>query len=152
MLAFNMTILIIWTLTKPFSAYLRDAIFAIMRLRFYYVGIFIESFDLILLLSYSHSPLFTIFHHHILHHYVVVYATTTINTLLQTFKYYKTIVVIGDICMPIEEKKQLVTSLRIDPEIWKEAKIQAIKHDITLTELLEEAINCWIRQQTKERK
>jgi predicted HicB family RNase H-like nuclease len=54
--------------------------------------------------------------------------------------------------MSIEEKKQLVTSLRINPELWKEAKIQAIKHDITLTELLEEAINCWIKQKNKERK
>jgi predicted HicB family RNase H-like nuclease len=54
--------------------------------------------------------------------------------------------------MSTEEKKQLVTSLRIDPEIWKEAKIQAIKHDMTLTELLEEAINCWIKQQNKEKK
>jgi len=55
--------------------------------------------------------------------------------------------------MSVEEKKQLVTSLRIDPELWKEAKIQAIKHDMTLTELLEEAIDCWIKQQqTKERK
>jgi predicted HicB family RNase H-like nuclease len=56
--------------------------------------------------------------------------------------------------MPIEERKQLVTSLRIDPQIWKQAKIEAIKHDITLTELLEEAINCWIKQQqiSKEKK
>jgi predicted HicB family RNase H-like nuclease len=54
--------------------------------------------------------------------------------------------------MPIEEKKQLVTSLRIDPEIWKQAKIEAIKHDITLTELLEEAINCWIEKKMTEPK
>jgi predicted HicB family RNase H-like nuclease len=54
--------------------------------------------------------------------------------------------------MPIEEKKQLVTSLRINPDIWKEAKVQAIRHDITLTELVEEAINCWIRQQTEKKK
>jgi hypothetical protein len=39
--------------------------------------------------------------------------------------------------MPIEDKKQLVTSLRIDPEIWKEAKVQAIRNDITLTQLVE---------------
>jgi predicted HicB family RNase H-like nuclease len=55
--------------------------------------------------------------------------------------------------MPIEERKQLVTSLRIDPEIWKEAKVAAIQNDITLTQLVEEAINCWIKQQqAKERK
>lgn len=52
-----------------------------------------------------------------------------------------------------QEKKQLITSLRIDSELWKEAKIQAIKHDMTLTELLEEAINCWIKQkETKKTK
>lgn len=53
--------------------------------------------------------------------------------------------------MPINEKDQFVTSLRINPEIWKEAKVQAIKHDMTLTELVEEAINCWIKQQAKKR-
>jgi predicted HicB family RNase H-like nuclease len=52
--------------------------------------------------------------------------------------------------MPVNEKDQFVTSLRINPEIWKEAKIQAIKHDITLTELIEEAINCWIKQQVQK--
>jgi predicted HicB family RNase H-like nuclease len=54
--------------------------------------------------------------------------------------------------MPIEDKKQLVTSLRIDPEIWKEAKVQAIRNDITLTQLVEEAINCWIKQQMEKKK
>lgn len=48
--------------------------------------------------------------------------------------------------MPIEEKKQLVTSLRIDPNIWKQAKVEAIQHDITLTQLVEEAIDCWIEK------
>lgn len=53
-------------------------------------------------------------------------------------------------CMPIEEKKQLVTSLRIDPQIWKQAKVEAIQHDITLTQLVEEAINCWIQTKVRE--
>ncbi|MGA2309683.1 MAG: toxin-antitoxin system HicB family antitoxin [Candidatus Bathyarchaeia archaeon] len=53
--------------------------------------------------------------------------------------------------MPIEEKKQLVTSLRINPEIWKQAKVEAIQHDITLTQLVEEAINCWIKEKTKKK-
>lgn len=48
--------------------------------------------------------------------------------------------------MAEEEKKQLVTSLRVDCELWKEAKVQAIRHDITLTELVEEAINLWIQE------
>jgi hypothetical protein len=48
--------------------------------------------------------------------------------------------------MPEEEKKQLITSLRVDSTLWKEAKIQAVKHDITLAELVEEAINLWIQE------
>jgi predicted HicB family RNase H-like nuclease len=54
--------------------------------------------------------------------------------------------------MPIEEKKQLVTSLRIDPEVWKQAKVEAIQHDMTLTKLVEEAIDCWIRMKKKDEK
>ena len=60
--------------------------------------------------------------------------------------------VIGERCMSIEEKKQLVTSLRINPEIWKEAKVEAIRHDITLTELVEEAIKLWIQEAETEKK
>lgn len=44
-----------------------------------------------------------------------------------------------------ENKKQLVTSLRINPDVWKEAKVAAIQNDLTLTQLVEEAINCWIK-------
>ncbi len=54
--------------------------------------------------------------------------------------------------MSNEEKKQLVTSLRIDPEIWKEAKVQAIKNDMTLTELVEEAIRLWIQEKMEQGK
>lgn len=53
--------------------------------------------------------------------------------------------VIGETNMSINDKKQLVTSLRIDPEIWKEAKVAAIQNDLTLTELVEEAIKLWIK-------
>ena len=52
--------------------------------------------------------------------------------------------------MPDQEKKQFVTSLRINSNLWKEAKVQAIRHDITLTELVEEAINLWIKEKTVE--
>jgi predicted HicB family RNase H-like nuclease len=53
--------------------------------------------------------------------------------------------------MSVDDKKQLVTSLRIDPEIWKEAKVAAIQNDITLTQLVEEAINCWIEMRNKNK-
>jgi predicted HicB family RNase H-like nuclease len=32
------------------------------------------------------------------------------------------------------------TSIKVDPELWKEAKIQAIRDDIELSELVEKAI------------
>jgi len=50
--------------------------------------------------------------------------------------------------LPDEDKKQFVTSLRVDSNLWKEAKVQAIRHDMTLTELVEEAINLWMREKT----
>jgi predicted HicB family RNase H-like nuclease len=53
--------------------------------------------------------------------------------------------------MPIEDKKQLVTSLRINPEIWKEAKVAAIQNDMTLTQLVEEAIKCWMETKIEKK-
>jgi hypothetical protein len=52
--------------------------------------------------------------------------------------------------LPEEEKRQLVTSLRVDSDLWKEAKVQAIMHDITLTELVEEALNLWMQEKMVE--
>jgi predicted HicB family RNase H-like nuclease len=52
--------------------------------------------------------------------------------------------------LPEDEKKQFVTSLRVDSELWKEAKVQAIRHDISLTELVEEALNLWIQEKMVE--
>jgi hypothetical protein len=60
--------------------------------------------------------------------------------------------VIGEVKMPMDDKKQIVTSLRIDPEIWKDAKVAAIQNDLTLTQLVEEAITCWIQQKMTEKK
>ena len=52
--------------------------------------------------------------------------------------------------MPGDDKRQLVTSLRVDSDLWKEAKVQAIRHDITLTELVEEALNLWMQERMVE--
>ena len=52
----------------------------------------------------------------------------------------------------MNEKDQFVTSLRINPEIWKEAKVAAIQNDMTLTQLVEEAIHCWIKMRTDMKK
>lgn len=39
-----------------------------------------------------------------------------------------------------KKKKQIVTSLRVDPRLWKEAKIQAIRRGVTLAEIVDEAL------------
>jgi predicted HicB family RNase H-like nuclease len=54
--------------------------------------------------------------------------------------------------MPMNEKEQFVTSLRINPKVWKEAKVAAIQNDMTLTQLVEEAINCWIKMRAENKK
>lgn len=51
-----------------------------------------------------------------------------------------------------ETKKTMVTSLRVNPDLWKEAKIQAIRHDMTLTEIVEEALKQWMQEKTENEK
>jgi hypothetical protein len=38
------------------------------------------------------------------------------------------------------DKKRITTSIKIDPNLWKETKIQAIQDETTVSELLENAI------------
>jgi predicted HicB family RNase H-like nuclease len=66
----------------------------------------------------------------------------------KSYKYYKIAIVSGE-TMPKNEKDQFVTSLRINPEVWKDAKVAAIQNDMTLTQLVEEAINCWIKMRAE---
>jgi hypothetical protein len=54
--------------------------------------------------------------------------------------------------MPIDDKKEIVTSLRVDPNLWKEARKAAIDCDITLGELIDQAIRDWIEKQEKRQK
>ncbi|MGA3110292.1 MAG: hypothetical protein ABSD99_12720 [Candidatus Bathyarchaeia archaeon] len=42
------------------------------------------------------------------------------------------------------------TSIKIKPSKWKEAKMEAIKHDKTVSELVEEAIEEWIKAHKKK--
>jgi post-segregation antitoxin (ccd killing protein) len=37
-------------------------------------------------------------------------------------------------------KKREVTSIKVDPELWKKAKIEAINREIDLSELVEDAL------------
>ncbi len=41
------------------------------------------------------------------------------------------------------------TSIKIRPELWKDAKIEAIKRGKTVSELVEEAIESWVKQRKK---
>lgn len=45
--------------------------------------------------------------------------------------------------------KTTVTSVKVDEDIWKEAKIEAIKEGITLTELLNEALEMRLKDTAK---
>lgn len=44
------------------------------------------------------------------------------------------------IFMADDDAKRITTSIKIDPKLWKETKIQAIQDEITVSELLENAI------------
>ena len=46
-------------------------------------------------------------------------------------------------------KDQFVTSLRVNPELWKKAKMAAIECDITLGDLIDEAIREWLQKKEK---
>jgi hypothetical protein len=54
--------------------------------------------------------------------------------------------------MPINDKEQIVTSLKVNPTLWKQAKIAALECDITLGELIDQAVREWIEKQIKKKK
>ena len=47
--------------------------------------------------------------------------------------------------------KRESTSLNINPELWKKAKITAITNEMTLTDLVEKAIDEWIKISEKKK-
>lgn len=51
--------------------------------------------------------------------------------------------------MQESDMKRFGTSIRIDPEIWKEAKIAAINYNTTVSELVETAIKEYIKSKKK---
>jgi hypothetical protein len=53
------------------------------------------------------------------------------------------------------EKKSYIrgrisTSIKIDPKLWKEAKIEAINQNMDLSELVEKALDAWIGKDNKK--
>ena len=47
--------------------------------------------------------------------------------------------------------ERIATSIKIDPEVWKKAKIEAIHQDMDLSELVEKALKDWIGQEARRR-
>lgn len=52
--------------------------------------------------------------------------------------------------MSTNEKDLVVTSLKVDPALWKQAKIAALQCDITLGELIDQAVREWIAKQEEK--
>jgi hypothetical protein len=46
-------------------------------------------------------------------------------------------------------KPMVVTSVKVDEELWKEAKKKAIDEGITLQDLLNEAVEDWMKKKGK---
>jgi predicted transcriptional regulator len=50
-----------------------------------------------------------------------------------------------------ETVEREATSIKVKPDLWRNAKIQAIRHRKTVSELVEEAIEDWIKKYGKEK-
>ena len=66
--------------------------------------------------------------------------------MMQSIKYYNADQVHG---LVKHLSKQTVTSIRVDEELWKEAKIYAIKKGTTLAGLLEKLLKEELRKGSK---
>lgn len=53
--------------------------------------------------------------------------------------------------LAIEDTKREATSIKIYPSLWKNAKMEAIKFDMTVSELVEEAIHEWINKKERQK-
>lgn len=49
----------------------------------------------------------------------------------------------------MEEKPKAKTSIKIDPVLWKEAKIEAIRHDVELSALVEKGLRTELQKLKK---
>jgi hypothetical protein len=55
------------------------------------------------------------------------------------YKYYRIILT-----------QRVTTSIKIQPNIWKKAKLSAIEHEIHLSELVEEAVEKWMKDNKRQ--
>lgn len=51
-----------------------------------------------------------------------------------------------------EVVRRETTSIKVKPDLWKEIKIEAIRQSKTVSELVEEAIEAWIKEKRKQKK
>lgn len=49
-----------------------------------------------------------------------------------------------------EKVERVTTSIKVKPEVWKKAKIEAIKEDIDLSLLVEQALEEYIGEQARK--
>jgi hypothetical protein len=54
--------------------------------------------------------------------------------------------------MPTNNEKETVTSLRVNPTLWKDARKAAIDCDMTLGEVIDQALREWLQKQEKKDK
>ena len=50
----------------------------------------------------------------------------------------------------MNEKDQFVTSLRVNPDLWKKTKMTAISCDLTLGAAIDQALREWIEKQMQK--
>jgi hypothetical protein len=50
-----------------------------------------------------------------------------------------------------DSRGRVPTSIKIDPNLWKEAKIEAINQNMDLSELVEKALGAWMNKDDKKR-
>jgi len=50
-----------------------------------------------------------------------------------------------------DKKFTKITSIRVDPELWKDARIQTIRDNITLQELIDEALRRELNRRRREK-
>lgn len=46
--------------------------------------------------------------------------------------------------------KRVSTSIKINPDLWKRARIEAIKKDTTISDIVEELIRKWLEGEENE--
>jgi hypothetical protein len=52
----------------------------------------------------------------------------------------------------MNEKDQFVTSLRVDPQLWKKTKMTALSCDLSLGDAIDQALREWVEKQEKCKK